>query len=199
MANTNAPFGFVPYANASGAAPTYGQSTRLAQYNAAAIYTGDPVTSAADGTITIATAGTTQIAGIFVGCEYLSVSQAKVVWNNYWPGSDVASGNYVTCYINNDPGALFLCQVGGSTSTGVLLADINANINFGIGTPTAANGRSGAFANQTTINPATTTLPFRIVSLVTAPPGANGTDATAAYNQIVVGFNFQDARVTTGT
>jgi len=199
MANTNAPFGFVPTSNMSGAAPNYGQVTRLAQYNAAAIYTGDVVASQADGTIAIASPGTTQIFGIFVGCEYLSVSQGKLIWNNYWPGSDVASGNYVTCYCINDPAALFTAQAGGSTSTGIVLADIGNNVNFAVGTPTAANGRSGAYVDVTTLSPSTTTRPFRIISLITAPPGANGTDATSAYNQIVVGFNFADSRSTTGT
>jgi hypothetical protein len=32
------------------------------------------------------------------------------------------------------------------------------------------------------------TEPFRIVSLVTQPPGSNGTDA-GAYNYVIVAFN----------
>ncbi len=197
MANTQAPFGFQPYSNASGAAPNYAQVKRLAQYNASAIYSGDPVTSQADGTIARSAAGTTQIDGIFVGCEYLSVSQKRIVWNNYWPGSDVASGQYVTCYVISDPNALFLCQAGGA-ATAIGLADIQANVNFGLGTGNAASGISGAFADQTTLNPATTTLPFRVIDLVLDPPGANGTDATSAYNYIIVGFNNVDSRVLTG-
>ncbi len=68
MANTSAPFGF-KQATGIGSTPTYEQNTRLAQYNAAAIYNGDPVAPQTDGTIAIASAGTTQIAGIFVGCK----------------------------------------------------------------------------------------------------------------------------------
>lgn len=198
MANTNAPFGFVPFTSLSGAAPTYGQVTRLANYNAAAIYTGDPVTQAADGTITIATAGVNPINGIFVGCEYVSVSRQQLVSNSYWPGSDVAVGQFVTCFLIVDPGAAFLVQTGGSTTLPTAFADIGNLVNFGIGTPTAATGRSGAFANITTLAPATATLPFKILSLVQTPPGANGTDITTAYNQIVVGFNFVDSRSMTG-
>lgn len=198
MANTQAPFGFQQYSSGSGGAPTYQMDTRKAQYNAGAIYFGDPVTSQSDGTIARSAAGTTQIAGIFAGCSYLSVSQRRLVWSNYWPGSDVASGNYVDCKIITDQGAQFLVQAGGST-TAIGLADINANINFGLGTGNAASGISGAFADQTTINPATTTLPFRIIGLVTDPPGANGTDSTTGYNYVIVGLNFADSRATTGT
>ena len=108
----------------------------------------------------------------------------------------MASGNYVECYIVNDPNARFTVQAGGST-TPIGLADIDANINFAIGTGNAANGLSGAYADQTTIA-VTATLPFRIVSLVDAPPGANGSDPTTGYNWIVVGFNNVDTKSLTG-
>jgi hypothetical protein len=195
MANTNAPFGF-SQRSGNGSSPTYEMVERKAQYNAGAIYSGDPVTSQTDGTIAQASAGTTQIAGIFDSCKYLSVSQKRTIWSNYWPGSDVASGNYVTCYIVNDPNARFTVQAGGST-TAIGLADIDANINFGIGTGNAANGISGAYADQTTIG-TTSTLPFRIVGLVTDPPGSTGTDTTSGYNWIVVGFNNVDTKSLTG-
>lgn len=195
MANTFAPFGF-SQRSGNGSSPTYETVTRKAQYNAGAMFSGDPVTSQADGTIAQASPGTTQIAGIFNECKYLSVSQKRTVWGNYWPGSDVASGNYVECYIVNDPNARFTVQAGGST-TPIGLADIDANINFAIGTGNAANGLSGAYADQTTIA-VTATLPFRIVSLVDAPPGANGSDPTTGYNWIVVGFNNVDTKSLTG-
>jgi len=195
MANTNAPFGF-SQRSGNGSSPTYETVARKAQYNAGAIYSGDPVTSQTDGTVAQASAGTTQIAGIFVECEYLSVSQKRKVWSNYWPGSDVASGNYVTCYIVNDPNARFTVQAGGS-ATAIGLADVDANVNFGIGTGNAANGISGAYADQTTIG-TTSTLPFRIIDLVTDPPGSNGTDTTSGYNWIVVGFNNVDTKSLTG-
>lgn len=195
MANVNAPFGF-SQRSGNGSSPTYETVTRLAQYNAGAIFHGDPVTSQTDGTIAVASPGTTQIAGIFDSCEYLSVSQKRKVWSNYWPGSDVASGNYVTCYIVNDPNARFTVQAGGS-ATPIGLADIDSNINFAIGTGTPANGISGAYADQTTLN-TTSTLPFRVIDLVTDPPGATGTDTTSGYNWIVVGFNNVDTKSLTG-
>lgn len=197
MANVFAPFGF-SQRTGNGSAPTYEQVRRDVKYNAGAIFQGDPVTSQADGTIAQATAGTTQIAGIFAGCDYISVSQKRRVWNNYWPGTDVASTNVVTGYLVNDPNAQFTVQVGASgNSTPVATTDIDANINFGIGTGNAANGISGAYADQSTIA-VTATLPFRIIGLVTSPPGAPGTDSTSGNNLIIVGFNNVDTKSLTG-
>lgn len=197
MANVFAPFGF-SQRTGNGSSPTYEQVRRNVDYNASAIYSGDPVTSQADGTIAQAAPGTTQIAGIFAGCDYLSVSQKRRVWNNYWPGTDVASGNAVTAYIVNDPNARFTVQVGASgNSTPVAVTDIDANINFGIGTGNAANGISGAYADQATIA-VTATLPFRIIDLVTTPPGGPGTDSTSGNNWIIVGFNNVDTKSLTG-
>lgn len=191
MSNTAAPFGFMQDSG-TGSTPTYEQVTRSAQYNAAAIYAGDPVTSQTDGTIAIASAGTTQIAGIFVGCKYLSVSMKRTVWNNYWPGSDVASGNYVECYIVNDPNAKFLVQSGG---TGLTLADVDANVQFNIGTPNALTGQSGAYVESPNTTP---TLPFRVVSIVTTPVLGITNPVSGAYAYAIVAFNNVDTKSLTG-
>ena len=86
MANTFAPSGFLQYQGGAGGAPTFAQSVRrIASGNTTAIFTGDPVqpvTSTATGYITQATAGgSVQLAGIFVGCKYLSTSLNRVVWS----------------------------------------------------------------------------------------------------------------------
>lgn len=197
MANTNAPFGFQLAGFLDGRTGSLGQQTRLiANADTNAVYSGDPVTSLSTGYVTRSTAGTTQIAGIFIGCTYLNTALGRTVWSPSWPGSG-ATGD-VTAYVVTDPQAIFKVQAGGS-STAIGLADINANVNFALGTPNTTSGQSGAYADQTTLSAATTTLPFRVVGLVQAPPGANGTDITSGYNQILVAFNFQDFRVTTGT
>jgi hypothetical protein len=196
MANTFAPFGFSQY-RGNGSAPTYEQVARSIALTAGAIYANDPVTSQTDGTIAQSAPGTTQIAGIFVGCEYVSATLNRKVWSNYWPGSGSALANTtVTGYVVNDPNAQFLCQ-SGNAGTAVTAADIGSNINFAIGTGNALNGISGAYANQATIA-TTATLPFRIVSLVTNPPGSNGTDSASNGNWIVVAFNNVDTKSLTG-
>lgn len=181
MANTNAPFGFKEY-RGMGSDPTYEQSVRLIKSdNTTAVYFGDPVSNLNTGYITRATAGTAQISGIFAGCKYLSTSQKRTVWSNYWPGSDAAAD--VEAYIIDAPNAQFIVQAGG---TAIGLADMGLNIQFNLGTGNASTGISGAYVESPAV---TATLPFRIIGFIESPPGANGTDITSAYNQIIVGFN----------
>lgn len=184
MSNVQAPFGF-SQRSGTGSAPTYEQARmRIASTNATAVFYGDavvPVTGTATGYIKQATASTVALAGIFVECTYFSTSQKKPVWSNYWPGSD-ATGD-VTAYVINDPNAQFLVQAGG---TNVGLSSIGQNIQLNVGTGNTANGISGMYVES----PGTTaTLPFRVVDIVTAPPGANGTDSVSAYNYVIVQFN----------
>lgn len=192
MANTNAPFGFRQYSG-TGSVPTYEQVAVRIAYNASAIFYGDPVQPDANGFVVVGSPGTTQLAGIFQGCKYLSVSQKRVVWSNYWPGSDVASTQTVEGYIVNDPNAKFVVQ---TDATGVDATAINANVNFAIGTGNTATGISGAYLNTSTLG-TTNTLPFRVVSLVQDPPGSPGTEA-GAYNRVVVAFNNVSTKQLTG-
>lgn len=194
MANTNSPFGFAQYRGGSGASPTMNHTRRrVASGNATAIFFGDPVMpviGAANGYITQGAPGTTRLDGIFQECEYLSVSQQKKIWNNYWPGSD-ASGD-VIAYVVDDPQAQFRVQ-GNSTTfniTGTLSTFTSSPIGqyaqFAIGTGNTSNHLSGAFLNTLGT---TVTFPFIVVDLITDPPGAQGADPTTAFNQVVVAFN----------
>jgi len=194
MANTNSPFGFRQYYGGSGGAPTFAQSTRLiASTNSTAIYSGDPVmpvVSTANGYITQAAPGTTTLAGIFLGCKYLSTSQKRIVWNSYWTGSD-ATGD-VEAYIVDDPNAQF-SVMGNSTTfnitgslTTVTSSKVGQYAQFAIGTGNTASGQSGAYLNSVAT---TATLPFIVRALIASPPGAPGADPTTAYNQVIVGFN----------
>ena len=185
MSNTQAPFGFLPEGTVAGAGPNFRLSARkIASSNATPIYTGDavvPVTGSVTGYITQATAGTTALAGIFWGCKYLSISQGRVVWLPYWPGSD-ANGD-VTAYVIDSPDTVFMVQAGASA---VGMSAINMNIQLAVGTGNSTTGRSGMYVQ----NPASTaTLPFTVVGNVTDPPGSNGTDNTSGYNYVLVTFN----------
>ncbi len=192
MANLSAPSGF-SVRSGTGSSPTYEQVPGAINYNTAAVYFGDPVFRlSADGTLAGATTGpgpgTTAIAGVFIGCKYPSVAQKRTVWSNYWPGSDVASTNSVEAYIINDPNAQFVAQAGGSSSTGLVAANIGLNVQFAYGTGNASNGISGAYIDMTVAPATTNTFPFRLVGLLTTPPGAPGT-AAGAYNLGIVAFN----------
>lgn len=194
MANTNAPFGFSQYSG-NGSAPTYEQVPVQIAYNATNIFYGDPVEPDTNGQVvqgdgTTAAAG---IAGIFVGCQYLSVAQKRTVWSNWWPGSDVASSQTVTGYIINDPNARFVAQ---TDATGATQAAVNQTVSYAIGSGNTASGISGAYVDISTLGTATT-LAFRIVGLVTNPPGSAGTEA-GAYNRVIVAFNNVTTRNLTG-
>ena len=114
------------------------------------------------------------------------------MWSNYWPGSDVASGNYVEAYIVNDPNAKFVVQ---SDATGIAAADVGATVAYTTGSGNTANGISGSYLSG--VGPTTATLPFRIVGLVTDPPGSAGT-ASGAYNWAIVAFNNVTTKNQTG-
>jgi len=201
LANTNSPFGFRQYSG-TGSAPTYEQVTfgnaglvGGILYSSGAIYFGDPVVRSGSGVSTLVQAAgaaggsTVTMAGIFVGCKYLSTAQKRTVWSNYWPGSDVTSANTATieAYVINDPNAQFLVQ---SDSTGLAAADVGANNDFNIGTGSTSTGISGAYLIHG--GATTAAYPFRLLSLLYFPPGANGVTtgtAAAAYNYGIVGFN----------
>jgi len=194
MANTNAPFGFRQY-QGTGSAPTYEQvAMTIDKDDTTAVYYGDPVFPLSTGYVGYAAPGTTQIAGIFYGCKYLSTSQKRTVWSNYWPGSDASDD--VEAYVVNDPNAKFLAQAGNSSSVGLVFGDINANVQFAYGTGNSSTGISGAYIDMAVSPANTATLPFRVVSLVTQPPGGPGTQS-GAYNYAVVAFNNVSTKNTT--
>lgn len=201
-ANTVGPFGFRQVMG-TGSAPTYEQLLVSMVYNATATFYGDPVTQQTDGTYaqsasTGATPAALGIGGIFVGCKYLSVAQKRQVWGNYWPGSDVAQGNFVSAYIVNDPLAKFMAQ---TDATGLALTDVNSTIGFVIGTGNTANGISGAYLDTSTLNTVTYNVdaPFKVISIVNSPPGAPGTlDNSQAYDYAIVAFNNVNTRNFTG-
>jgi hypothetical protein len=192
MANTLAPFGFAE-AYVLGGPPTYQQSRRrIASGYGTAIFKGDPVVQISSGYIQQAAAGTTQIAGIFLGCEYTSTAQKRQVWSPYWPGSD-ATGD-VIAYVSDGPLTVFRAQANAQ----LLFTAVGNNINFSLATAGSTNtGLSGATLDVSTVL-TTSTLPFRVVELIYDPPGANGADTTTAYNWAYVTFNWQDYKSTTG-
>jgi hypothetical protein len=209
MANVLGPFGFSQWGTASGP-PNFAESHntpyRIKSTWATAIFYGDAVrmwvsgdggTSSAGYIIgwTAADGSATKIlTGIFVGCEYYSTSQKKHIWSNYWPGSD-ATGD-VSAFVVDDPNALFKVQsASGVTNDQTTIgngADIAAtpvgNTTTGISGMSLASAALGAAA----------TLPFKVINVITTPPGANGTDTTTAGNYVIVSMNNQMYKTQTG-
>ena len=187
MANTNAPQGLVPYASAGGASPpTYSLRPVRILYNQGAIYKGDPVQNLNSGYVGRWTAGTavSQMAGVFWGCEYLSVSRGYTVESPYWPGSDVASTQYVTGFVLPCDLANPQWYVLQMDSTGATIADVNANLDLTMTAGSAPLGWSAAVGDHSSIT-TTNTLPFKIMQLYS---GIDNT-GTGAYAKVIVAAN----------
>ena len=186
-----------------------GAFTVVSATSTTAVVISSTATAATSATSTPVVTVYTPVAGVFTGCKYLSVSQKRTIWSNYWPGSDTA--NDVEAYVITDPNARFSVQTGNSntTATAVGQANVGENIGFAWNDSTTtgetngntATGLSDMFADQFTLSSAGVSgansfLPFRIIAIQNYLPGQssplsgiNGNDATAAYNKIVVGFN----------
>lgn len=199
MANTQAAFGFSPWGTASGPVNFASNSNppyRIAAGYTTAIFYGDLVRMNASltGFVEQWAAGSgdaTHIpVGIFVGCKYFSTSQKKTVWNNYWPGSD-ATGD-VEAFVVDDPNALFKVQANAGPITQTAIGQ-TADVVVGTGSTTTGISAM-ALDTPTTTN----TFPFKVVNVITSPPGANGTDLTTAYNYVIVTPNYQMYKTATG-
>jgi hypothetical protein len=206
MANVNAPFGFAD-SHRLGAAVNYQMSRRwISASNPVAIFTGDPIVQLSTGYIAQATTpGATQIAGIFCGCEYMSVSQKKWIASPFWPGSDAVVGGTgfdVHAKVIDDPLTVFRVQTNGYPAAGTLasvIGTIGMNGQYVIGTGNTVTGKSGSAIDVVTNVPAVTnTFPFRIIDVIRDPPGANGADITTPYYWYYVTFNNQDFKSLTG-
>lgn len=193
--NNNAPNGFQYFGRLEGGAPTAGLTRQfVSSGDTSALGYGDPVQYNTSGYVTaVASSPTTQLAGIFYGCDYVSTALQKRVWLNYWAGSGAAGD--VTVRVCTDPDAMFIAQ---SDNTTIASTSIGLNINYVSGTPNSTTQFSTGAVGQSTIS-TTSTLPFRIIDMYSsvAPPGANGT-AAAAFNRIIVAPNNWDRRVLTG-
>jgi hypothetical protein len=193
--NNNAPNGFQYFGRLEGGAPTAGLTRQfVSSGDTSSLGYGDPVQYNTSGYVTaVASSPTTQLAGIFYGCDYVSTALQKRVWLNYWAGSG-ASGD-VTVRVCTDPDAMFIAQ---SDNTAIASTNIGLNINYVSGTPNSTTQFSTAAVGESTIS-TTTTLPFRIVDMYSAvaPPGTNGTNNSAAFNRIIVAPNNWDRRVLT--
>jgi hypothetical protein len=212
MANVSSPYGFHRIASTGGpvnmgfssGAPIPGSTTvggyRIASGYATAIYYGDAVrmNSSSTGYVEQWANGDGNTAarilvGIFLGCQYYSTSQKKTINNNYWPGSD-ATGD-VAAYICDDPQSLWMVQAG---VAGTAFNDTYIGATADIVASPAGNATTGISGMSLNTPTTTSTNPFKMVGVVTSPPGANGADITTAYNNVIVSFNNQQFKSLVG-
>jgi hypothetical protein len=205
MANIFAPNGFQDSGLQIGAAWSANQTRYQILYsNTHTIFQGDPVTLLSSGYIDTLTPGsvssTVMPVGIFNGCYYISASQGRLVWSAWYPGGDQLTNGVVYASIVDDPNVTFVVQTGwsGGSPVPATQAMVGMNATYAYGTGNQLNGQSGAYLDLNTTPATTAAFPFRILSLVTDPPGSNGSDTTTAYNKVLVMWNNEFYRQLTG-
>ena len=208
--NVQGPFGF-QQVGVVGGAPNFAVTGSPAPYRiksgfVTGIYFGDAVrmwvsgddASGAAGYITPwvigdgAGSATKILVGIFQGCRYYSTGAKQTVVSKFYPASADASGD-IEAFVTADPLAEWMVQ-GGVSAIGY--SAIGQTIDIAASpTGSTTTGISGmSVASPTT----TVTNPFKVVGLVTSPPGVPGTDYTAGYNNIIVAFNNQQNKALLG-
>jgi hypothetical protein len=199
---TNKPFGFQPsqYIDGSSWTGQTGEYTIASGYNGnntgISIFTGDPVTTLADGTIGRAVAGDQNpIMGIFWGVQYTDLN-GNPVRSPYWAAGTVTKNNVAaTAYVVDDPYLLWDVQADAATvNVGFASTDrfANANVLFTTaGSP--ATGQSGATLGP--VAPGTATNQFKIIRLTPNPKNAWG----IPNNNVLVLINNHVYKGGTGT
>ena len=192
----DAPYGLKPI-NLIGGQPFAGATRQIpiGSNYATAIYNGDVVQLNSSGNviITVLQNDATPIAGVigvFLGCTYTNPATKQKLFSQYYPGGVVADD--IMAYVADDPNALFkvvnvTSNVANSASGGLLPAYLsransfgtNAELVLNTGSATTGDSKMGVF-----INNVTSSLPFRVVDVVTDTANSSGN-----FVEFVVKFN----------
>jgi hypothetical protein len=185
-------YGFKPV-NLTGGTSFAGSTRRIPidSAYATAMFNGDLVTVAANGTATRITTETgVKIAGVFLGCEYTNAND-QLEFSQSYPGTSVSNAFAV---VMDNPSVL--CKVAIVTAAGAVddtltraAVGTNASIEQALGGVTAT-GNSRLGMTKTVAN--TNTLPLRIIDLVEDTKTSNG------YVEAIVKFNTHQYNDTTG-
>lgn len=175
----NAPLGLVPTRYLDGT-PWNGQANPyiITSGYATAIGQWDPVTKLSDGSIGIAVAGS-KFLGVFRGIQYIDSNGQPQFKRNYPASLAIATGTTIQAFVVDDADIVYTAQEtdgSGNAGTPLALADVNLNINFLIGTPSAATGQSTSSINNATEN-TTATLNLTIIGLTNRPGNVVGSFA----------------------
>ena len=185
MANKDAPFGFIPVRMVGGAYFSGGQDEYdIADDYNTAIFSGDIVDLHTDGTITLGTAGHTNLIGVFNGCFY-TTDGGVPTYSKYWPASQSSSD--AKAFVITDPNVVFEAQEDNTEigSTATHPAQVGSNADFvSTHAGTTAAGRSKQELDSSSITNAAANL--RIIGKSTDPENS---DATAANCNWYVRFN----------
>jgi hypothetical protein len=167
----SAPYGLKPVNLLGG--QVFAGSTRMYEIPYAystSIFYGDFV-SLTRGTIARATVasgtGLNQTVGVFLGCTYTNPTTKQKLFSQYWPASTQAGD--CMAYVSDDPDAVFqavVCSSGTTIASGAY-AMVGQNLSLINNTGSTATGNSANAILAPTDTPVTTTLPARVVGVVT--------------------------------
>ena len=181
MANKDAAFGLRPVGKLGSDINNAGTSKYIILDGyGTAIYKGDPVLLANDGTIQVQNAATTNNIGVFNGCFYNDPTTQKPTWSNYYPGSITPTVGDIEAYVYDDPNQLFLIQDEGT------LAQTNVGNNADIATYVAGSTVNGQSKVELSSTAAATAATFRIVRISEDPENSDISSANANW---VVRYN----------
>jgi hypothetical protein len=146
MANTNAPFGFIPSTSINGGDCFRTETHRLASGYGTSIYAGDPV-KLVNGKIERCGATDTP-KGVFAGVKYTD-ENGDIQYRNYWPANTVTKGTAdAEARVFADPDTLFEAQFSATPT----LSSIGSNFTTTTTSGDANNGRSAVAVTTTTTN-----------------------------------------------
>lgn len=195
MANTQAQFGFrhIGYISGTGVDYQLNSQYQIQSSYATAILNGTPMVKSASSQYLVPATGTgnlTTIVGILQGVDYTPTGGSPS-FAPYWPGTSAADGK---AHLIDAPNAMFLVA---SLLTAVPATAIGQNIGFstGAGGTTIGAGFSTYVVDQATLTTGSA-APFQVFSMYQSL--GNGSDTTTNYNWVVVTFNNQRFRQTTG-
>jgi hypothetical protein len=193
--NPNAPFGFKYIEKVDGSPPNFGlRQGLIASANTDTIFTGSPLAPVnGSGYLSLAAVvpGGEPLGGVAWSFQWVSKSQNKTVFQNWWPGNGDALGDVIV-YYRAERDSLFevQCLLGPIVQTSV---GSNANFSGVSGTTVGAGNQSNAVLDDTTIGVGAS-LPFKINRLPEQGPlpmgfPMAGYDVTQPYNRVWVTFN----------
>lgn len=192
----DAPYGLKPV-NLIGGLPFAGATRQIPignNYNTS-IFNGDVVQLNSSGNVIITTLqnDATPLAGVigvFLGCSFTNPTTKQKQFSQYYPANTAADD--ISAYVCDDPNALFrvvnvTSNVANNASGGLLPAYIsransfgaNAELVLNTGSTTTGDSKMGIFLNNVT-----SSLPFRVVDVVTDSVNSSGN-----FVEFIVKFN----------
>ena len=174
MSNVDRYNGFTPSRHIGGGVIRANEYEIADDYNTG-IYSGDAVKLADTGILQLASAGDTNLVGIFAGVQWIA-DDGSVKFDKRWPAStSIKAGTKAKALVFDDPQIAFAVQCGGTTAFAQTMVGNNADL-VATHAGNDATGISGQELNITT-GIGATTAQFRILGLIPRPDNDYGAKA----------------------